>query len=78
LYIYDYEVSNNGCCARKEYIIAWLQVLLIMLLHIEGSNKKLEVWIIRLITEAWEILLLSSSHVALNLFNGSYASMSFM
>jgi hypothetical protein len=42
------------------------------------KQQKVEVWIIRLITEAWELLLLSASQVALNLFNGSYAGMSFM
>jgi hypothetical protein len=34
------------------------------------KQQKVEVWIIRLITEAWELLLLSASQVALNLFNG--------
>ena len=38
---------------------------------------KVEVWIIRIKTEAWEILWLSSIQVELNLFNDNYESMSF-
>jgi hypothetical protein len=42
------------------------------------KQHKAEEWIISLIIEAWELLLLSAIQVALNLFNGSYACMSFM
>jgi hypothetical protein len=34
------EVANDGFCARKEIIIAWLQVLLIRLLHMEDIHMK--------------------------------------
>jgi hypothetical protein len=33
------------------------------------KQHKVEVWIIRIVIEAWEILLLSTIHVALNSFN---------
>jgi hypothetical protein len=42
------------------------------------KQHKVEEWIIGLIIEAWELLLLSSIQVALNSFNDSYASMSLM
>ena len=42
------------------------------------KKQKDEVWLIRLIIEAWKILLLSTSQEALNVFNGSYAGMIFM
>jgi hypothetical protein len=42
------------------------------------KQHKDEEWIISLIIEAWELLLLSTIQVALNSFNGSYAGMSFM
>jgi hypothetical protein len=40
-----------------------------------GKQHKVEVLIIRLIKEAWELLLLSANQVASKLFNGSYAGM---
>jgi hypothetical protein len=42
------------------------------------KQHKVEEWIIRLIIEAWEHLLLSTIHVALNSFNDNYEGMSFM
>jgi len=41
------------------------------------EQQKAKVWIIRLIKKAWELLLLSATQVALNLFNDIYAGMSF-
>jgi hypothetical protein len=34
------KVANDSFCARKEIIIAWLQVLLMMLLHMEDIHMK--------------------------------------
>jgi hypothetical protein len=34
------KVANDGCCARKEGVIVWLQVLSIMLLHMEDIHMK--------------------------------------
>jgi hypothetical protein len=34
------KVANDGCCARKEGVIAWLQVLSMMLLHMEDIHMK--------------------------------------
>ena len=42
------------------------------------KQHKVEEWIISLIIEARDILLLLAIQVALNSFNGSYASMSFI
>jgi hypothetical protein len=42
------------------------------------KQHKDEVLIIRLIKEAWELLLSSANQVASNSFNGSYAGMSFI
>ena len=43
-----------------------------------GKQQKDEVLIIRLIKEAWELLLLSTNQLASKLFNDNYACMSFM
>jgi hypothetical protein len=42
------------------------------------KQHKAKEWIISLIIEAWDILLLSTIQVELNSFNGSYAGMIFM
>jgi hypothetical protein len=42
------------------------------------KQQKVEVLIIRLIKETWELLLLLANQVASNLFNGNYAGMNFM
>jgi hypothetical protein len=34
------KVANDGCYARKEGVIVWLQVLSIMLLHMEDIHMK--------------------------------------
>jgi hypothetical protein len=43
-----------------------------------GKQYKVEVLIIKIIKEAWELLLLSANKVASKLFNGNYACMILM
>jgi hypothetical protein len=49
------KVANDGCCARKEEVIAWLKVL--MMLHMEAIHMKEtiedEMLNKRLVKEAW-------------------------
>jgi hypothetical protein len=54
-------VANDGCCAKKEDFIAWLQVLLYVVATYGSHPYEAEVLIKRLVKEAWELLLISTN-----------------
>jgi hypothetical protein len=76
-------VSNGGCCARKEEGYC-MDASVVDDVVTYGSHPykrkqhKDEMLHKRLVKEAWELLVIPTNQVASNSFNGNYAGMNFM